>query len=81
MVQCFTSIAHTYKNCIPFSEQHAQQFQVEQFIIGNKLRVMLDWTLDLFVERSSSQIHATRVRLETAGVHDEAHAHEPAKVA
>jgi NADH dehydrogenase len=31
---------------------------------GNKLRVMLDWTLDLFVERSSSQIHATRERLE-----------------
>jgi NADH dehydrogenase len=48
---------------------------------GNKLRVMLDWTLDLFVERSSSQIHATRVRLETAAVHDEAHAHEPVKVA
>lgn len=48
---------------------------------GNKLRVMLDWTLDLFVERSSSQIHATRVRLETAAAHDEEHEHQPAKVA
>jgi NADH dehydrogenase len=36
---------------------------------GNKLRVMLDWTLDLFVERSSSQIHATREKLEAAAVH------------
>jgi NADH dehydrogenase len=36
---------------------------------GNKLRVMLDWTLDLFVERSSSQIHATREKLERAAVH------------
>lgn len=48
---------------------------------GNKLRVMLDWTLDLFVERSSSQIHASRVRLETAAMHDEEHDHQPAKVA
>src|SRR5262249_17458538 len=48
---------------------------------GNKLRVMLDWTLDLFVERSSSQIHASRVRLEASASHDEGHAHEPAKVA
>jgi hypothetical protein len=39
---------------------------------GNKLRVMLDWTLDLFVERSSSQIHATRERLEAAAGHDHA---------
>ena len=41
---------------------------------GNKIRVMLDWTLDLFVERSSSQIHATREKLEVAAVH---HEHEP----
>ena len=27
---------------------------------SNKLRVVLDWTLDLLVERSISQIHATR---------------------
>ena len=40
---------------------------------GNKIRVMLDWTLDLFVERSSSQIHATRVRLETAAAHENGH--------
>jgi NADH dehydrogenase len=38
---------------------------------GNKIRVMLDWTLDLFVERSSSQIHATREKLEAAAVHDD----------
>jgi len=38
---------------------------------GNKLRVVLDWTLDLFVERSSSQIHATRERLEAEAVHQE----------
>jgi NADH dehydrogenase len=31
---------------------------------GNKLRVVLDWSLDLFVERSSSQIHASRELLE-----------------
>ncbi|HYQ44416.1 MAG TPA: NAD(P)/FAD-dependent oxidoreductase [Polyangiaceae bacterium] len=42
---------------------------------GNKIRVMLDWTLDLFVERSSSQIHATREKLEADAVHD----HEPAR--
>jgi NADH:ubiquinone reductase (H+-translocating) len=36
---------------------------------GNKIRVMLDWTLDLFVERSSSQIHATRERLEAEAIH------------
>lgn len=41
---------------------------------GNKIRVMLDWTLDLFVERSSSQIHATREKLEAAALH---HQHEP----
>ncbi|HSU39390.1 MAG TPA: hypothetical protein VLJ38_07475, partial [Polyangiaceae bacterium] len=38
----------------------------------NKLRVMLDWTLDLFVERSSSQIHATREQLEAHALHDDA---------
>ena len=38
---------------------------------GNKLRVVLDWTLDLFVERSSSQIHATRERLEAQAVHED----------
>jgi NADH dehydrogenase len=27
---------------------------------GNKVRVMLDWTLDLFIERSTSQLHALR---------------------
>jgi len=40
---------------------------------GNKVRVMLDWTLDLFVERSSSQIHATRERLEISAAHHHAH--------
>jgi NADH dehydrogenase len=40
---------------------------------GNKLRVMLDWTLDLFIERSSSQIHATRERLEAAAAHEDEH--------
>ncbi len=39
---------------------------------GNKVRVVLDWTLDLFVERSSSQIHATRERLEADASHDHA---------
>jgi NADH dehydrogenase len=43
---------------------------------GNKIRVMLDWTLDLFVERSSSQIHATREKLEAAAVH---HDQEPGR--
>jgi NADH:ubiquinone reductase (H+-translocating) len=43
---------------------------------GNKIRVMLDWTLDLFVERSSSQIHATRTRLESAAGHEDGHVHE-----
>src|SRR5215813_14022011 len=33
---------------------------------GNKLRVMLDWTLDLLVERSISQISATRQDLRAA---------------
>ena len=33
---------------------------------GNKLRVLLDWTLDLLVERSISQISATRQELESA---------------
>jgi NADH dehydrogenase len=37
---------------------------------GNKLRVMLDWTLDLFIERSSSQITASRATLEALAVHD-----------
>ncbi|HET7539421.1 MAG TPA: NAD(P)/FAD-dependent oxidoreductase [Polyangiaceae bacterium] len=51
---------------------------------GNKIRVMLDWTLDLFVERSSSQIHATRAKLEAAAVHEDHElkhepAHEPAR--
>jgi len=41
---------------------------------GNKVRVMLDWTLDLFVERSSSQIHAAREKLEIGAVHEH---HEP----
>jgi len=36
---------------------------------GNKIRVVLDWTLDLFVERSGSQIHATREKLEASAVH------------
>jgi NADH dehydrogenase len=43
---------------------------------GNKIRVMLDWTLDLFVERSSSQIHATREKLEATAMH---HDHEPGR--
>src|SRR5215469_10014952 len=33
---------------------------------GNKVRVVLDWTLDLLVERSISQISATRQELESA---------------
>jgi NADH:ubiquinone reductase (H+-translocating) len=45
---------------------------------GNKLRVMLDWSLDLFIERSSSQIHAARERLEAAAAHD--HEHTPREV-
>lgn len=36
---------------------------------GNKVRVVLDWSLDLFVERSSSQIHASRERLEVGATH------------
>jgi NADH dehydrogenase len=36
---------------------------------GNKLRVVLDWSLDLFVERSSSQIHASRELLEVGASH------------
>jgi NADH:ubiquinone reductase (H+-translocating) len=40
---------------------------------GNKLRVMLDWSLDLFIERSSSQIHATRERLEAEAAHEDEH--------
>ena len=36
---------------------------------GNKVRVVLDWTLDLFVERSSSQIHASRELLEVGASH------------
>jgi NADH:ubiquinone reductase (H+-translocating) len=37
---------------------------------GNKLRVVLDWSLDLFVERSSSQIHASRELLEVGARHE-----------
>lgn len=37
---------------------------------GNQVRVVLDWSLDLFVERSSSQIHATRELLEVCASHD-----------
>ena len=33
---------------------------------GNKVRVVLDWTLDLLVERSISQISATRQDLRAA---------------
>lgn len=40
---------------------------------GNQLRVVLDWTLDLFVERSSSQIHASRERLEVEAEHEHEH--------
>lgn len=36
---------------------------------GNKVRVVLDWSLDLFVERSSSQIHASRELLEVGANH------------
>jgi hypothetical protein len=35
---------------------------------GNKLRVMLDWTLDLFIERSTSQLHAARNNLASRAV-------------
>jgi NADH dehydrogenase len=38
---------------------------------GNKVRVMLDWTLDLLVERSISQISATRQDLR--GAEDTSH--------
>jgi NADH:ubiquinone reductase (H+-translocating) len=38
---------------------------------GNKVRVVLDWSLDLFVERSSSQIHTSRQLLEV-----QAHDHD-----
>ncbi|MEZ4453456.1 MAG: hypothetical protein R3B09_28610, partial [Nannocystaceae bacterium] len=31
---------------------------------GNKVRVLLDWTLDLLIERSFSQIAADRQRLD-----------------
>lgn len=40
---------------------------------GNKVRVVLDWSLDLFVERSSSQIHASRELLEVGATHQ----HDP----
>jgi NADH dehydrogenase len=43
---------------------------------GNKVRVMLDWTLDLFVERSSSQITASRATLEALAEHEHEHEHE-----
>ena len=39
---------------------------------GNKVRVMLDWTLDLLVERSISQISASRQDLRSAAA-DAAH--------
>jgi NADH dehydrogenase len=45
---------------------------------GNKVRVVLDWSLDLFVERSSSQIHASRELLEVGASHE---AHAPAEAA
>lgn len=45
---------------------------------GNKLRVVLDWSLDLFVERSSSQIHASREQLEVGASHQH---HDPTPVA
>jgi NADH:ubiquinone reductase (H+-translocating) len=44
---------------------------------GNQLRVVLDWTLDLFVERSSSQLHAARERLEASAVHAHEHVTVP----
>jgi NADH:ubiquinone reductase (H+-translocating) len=40
---------------------------------GNKVRVVLDWSLDLFVERSSSQIHASRELLEVGASHQHQH--------
>ena len=35
---------------------------------GSKLRVTLDWSLDLFIERSTSQIHASRAALASRAV-------------
>lgn len=45
---------------------------------GNKLRVVLDWSLDLFVERSSSQIHSARELLEAGASHAD-HDHASAR--
>jgi NADH dehydrogenase len=44
---------------------------------GNKLRVALDWTLDLFIERSTSQLHATRDALSARAKDDFPAAAEP----
>jgi NADH dehydrogenase len=35
---------------------------------GSKLRVALDWSLDLFIERSTSQIHVSRAALASRAV-------------
>lgn len=35
---------------------------------GNKLRVVLDWTLDLFIERSTSQLHTARGQLASRAI-------------
>ena len=44
---------------------------------SNKLRVMLDWTLDLLVERSISQIQATRQSVALAKVAEKQGARPP----
>ncbi len=35
---------------------------------GSKVRVTLDWSLDLFIERSTSQIHASRAALDSRAI-------------
>jgi NADH dehydrogenase len=45
---------------------------------GNKVRVVLDWTLDLLVERSISQVSASRQDLQAKELR---HAHPPRDVA
>ncbi len=35
---------------------------------GSKVRVTLDWSLDLFIERSTSQIHASRAALHARAI-------------
>jgi NADH:ubiquinone reductase (H+-translocating) len=35
---------------------------------GSKVRVTLDWSLDLFIERSTSQIHASRAALDSKAI-------------